>query len=121
MPRTARSCSGGYTYHVLNRGNARATVFHKPDDFDAFLDLMAESSVRTPMPWSSLRLALIARAGTGEPRAGSVPRGTLWVEGVNSVTSDVETQIIRESVRPGPSLGNIRMDARDGEGPESRV
>ena len=49
MPRTARSCSGGYTYHVLNRGNARATVFHKPDDYDAFLDLMAESSVRTPM------------------------------------------------------------------------
>jgi hypothetical protein len=32
MPRTARACSGGYTYHVLNRGNARATVFHKPDD-----------------------------------------------------------------------------------------
>jgi hypothetical protein len=55
MPRTARSCSGGYTYHVLNRGNARATVFHNPDDFDAFLDLMAESSVRTPMRWSSLR------------------------------------------------------------------
>ena len=27
----------------------RATVFHKPDDYDAFLDLMAESSVRTPM------------------------------------------------------------------------
>jgi REP element-mobilizing transposase RayT len=49
LPRTARSCSGGYSYHVLNRGNARATVFHKPDDYDAFLDLMAESSDRTPM------------------------------------------------------------------------
>ena len=54
MPRTARSCSGGYTYHVLNRGNARATVFHKPDDYDAFLDLMAESSVRTPTADSCL-------------------------------------------------------------------
>ena len=50
MPQTPRSCSAGYTYHVLNRGNARATVFHKPDDYDAFLDLMAESSVCTPMP-----------------------------------------------------------------------
>ena len=49
MPRTARSCSGGNTYHVLNRGNARSTVFHKADDYDAFVDLMAESSVRTPM------------------------------------------------------------------------
>ena len=49
MPRTARCCSGGYTYHVLNRGNARGAVFHGADDSDAFLDLMAESSVRTPM------------------------------------------------------------------------
>ena len=30
-------------------GTARAIVFQKPDDSDAFLDLMAESSVRTPM------------------------------------------------------------------------
>jgi putative transposase len=49
MPRTARSCSGGYTYHVLHRGNARGTVFHKPGDYDAFVDLMAESSLRVPM------------------------------------------------------------------------
>ena len=49
MPRTARACSGGYTYHILNRGNARATVFHKPDDYEAFVDMMAEASVRTPM------------------------------------------------------------------------
>ena len=49
MPRTARACVGGYTYHVLNRGNARATVFHKPDDFDAFLAMMAEASIRVPM------------------------------------------------------------------------
>ena len=30
---------------------------------------------------------------------GTVPRGTLWVEGVNAVTADVDLQIIRESVR----------------------
>jgi putative transposase len=40
---------GGYTFHVLNRGNARATVFHKPDDYEAFIEMMAEASVRTPM------------------------------------------------------------------------
>jgi putative transposase len=49
MPRSARSCSGGFTYHVLNPGNGRATVFHKPDDYDAFLDLMAEVNIRAPM------------------------------------------------------------------------
>jgi hypothetical protein len=105
MPRTARSCSGGYTYHVLNRGNARATVFHNPDDFDAFLDLMAESSVRTAMRSSSLRWLSSPAQAPVRLEPGTVPRGTLWVEGVNAVTSDVETQIIRESVRRDRPLG----------------
>ena len=193
MPRTARSCSGGYTYHVLNRGNARATVFHKPDDYDAFLDLMAESSVRAPMRilayclmpnhfhlalwprgdgdvsrwmhwlmtthvrrhlgryrssghvWQGrfkafpiqedehllavlryirrnpLRAGLVGRAeewrwsslcwlstpeqGPVRLEPGTVPRGTLWVEGVNAVTADIDLQIIRESVRRDRPLG----------------
>jgi putative transposase len=49
LPRTARACSGGYTYHVLNRGNARSTVFHKAEDYGAFTEMMAEASVRVPM------------------------------------------------------------------------
>ncbi|WP_406698303.1 transposase [Singulisphaera sp. Ch08] len=49
MPRTARASSAGYCYHVLNRGNARATVFHKDADYDAFLEMMAEASIRMPM------------------------------------------------------------------------
>jgi putative transposase len=49
MPRTARACQGGYTYHVLNRRNARAEVFHKEDDYQAFLEVMAEASLRVPM------------------------------------------------------------------------
>ena len=44
-----RACTAGYTYHVLNRGNARAAVFHKADDYDAFVEMMAEASLRTPM------------------------------------------------------------------------
>jgi putative transposase len=34
---------------VLNRGNARAEVFHKDQDFQAFLDMIAEASLRQPM------------------------------------------------------------------------
>ncbi len=49
MPRTARASQAGYAYHVLNRGNARASVFHKPADYDAFIELMAEASLRTSM------------------------------------------------------------------------
>jgi putative transposase len=49
MPRTARASEGGLCYHVLNRGNARAEVFHDPADYEAFLDAMAESNVRLPV------------------------------------------------------------------------
>ncbi len=49
MPRTARASLGGLTYHVLNRGNARAQVFHKPEDYQAFLDMMVQATIRIPM------------------------------------------------------------------------
>jgi putative transposase len=50
MPRTARACMAGYCYHVLNRGNARSEVFHKPEDYAAFLRAIHAASVRLPMP-----------------------------------------------------------------------
>ena len=49
MPRTARASRGGYVYHVLNRGNARGDVFHKDDDFAAFVELMARANERLAM------------------------------------------------------------------------
>ena len=49
MPRTARASLGGYCYHVINRGNARATVCHQPDDYDAFVRLLQRGCARLPM------------------------------------------------------------------------
>ena len=49
MPRTARASVGGMCYHVLNRGNGRAKVFHKDADFAAFIKLMAEANERLPL------------------------------------------------------------------------
>ncbi|MGA2035319.1 MAG: transposase, partial [Thermoguttaceae bacterium] len=49
MARTARASVGGVCYHVLNRGNARQDVFHKKEDYIAFLDLIEESSGRLPL------------------------------------------------------------------------
>ena len=49
MPRTARASEANLCYHVLNRGNGRAEVFHKGDDYAAFLETMAEASIRLPM------------------------------------------------------------------------
>ena len=49
MPRHPRSSQGGYCYHVLNRGNARKTVFFKDGDYVAFIKLLKEAGERTPM------------------------------------------------------------------------
>ena len=49
MPRTARASVGGLCYHVINRGNGRAAIFHKNEDFAAFIQLMLDGKARRPM------------------------------------------------------------------------
>ncbi|MEO8225019.1 MAG: transposase [Gammaproteobacteria bacterium] len=49
MPRTSRSIHAGLYYHVLNRGNNRATVFRNPDDYDNFLQLIHRVQARQPV------------------------------------------------------------------------
>ena len=49
MPRTARASVGGVCYHVINRGNARAKVFHDSEDYRGFLELLEESVERDRM------------------------------------------------------------------------
>ncbi len=49
MPRTNRASVGGVCYHVINRGNARATVFRKERDYEAFVELIASACQRLPM------------------------------------------------------------------------
>jgi putative transposase len=53
MPRTARASIGGICYHVINRGNGRTRVFRKPEDYEAFVALIAEACER-------VRLRLLA-------------------------------------------------------------
>jgi putative transposase len=49
MPRTARAIQAGLVYHVLNRGNGRARLFHKDADFAAFERVLAEGLERYPV------------------------------------------------------------------------
>jgi putative transposase len=49
MPRTARASVAGTWYHVLNRGNRREVVFHKPADYDAFVKAINDAHVRLPV------------------------------------------------------------------------
>lgn len=49
MPRPARISVANDCYHVLNRGNGRAKVFHKDADYAAFLRLLEEACDRLAM------------------------------------------------------------------------
>jgi putative transposase len=49
MPRTVRASVGNVCYHVINRGNGRARVFHDDADFQAFIDLLPLACERLPM------------------------------------------------------------------------
>jgi putative transposase len=44
-----RKAAGGVVYHAINRGNGRARIFHKPGDFDAFLNLLRDGERIVPM------------------------------------------------------------------------
>ena len=56
MGRPKRADEAGGIYHALNRGNARATIFHKPEDYDAFERILAEGLERYPCEILSYQL-----------------------------------------------------------------
>ncbi len=47
MGRPNRADEGGLVYHVLNRANARMTIFENDDDYEAFERILQEAVVRT--------------------------------------------------------------------------
>ncbi len=47
MGRPHRAAVGGYAYHVLNRANARLTIFNGARDYESFERLLAEAVERT--------------------------------------------------------------------------
>lgn len=49
MPRTRRAIVSGYCYHVLNRANNKARIFHDDADFAAFTSFIAEGQMRCPL------------------------------------------------------------------------
>jgi putative transposase len=49
MPRPPRFIFAGHYYHVLNRANRRAVIFHEPADYTSFVNLIVKSQRRLPM------------------------------------------------------------------------
>lgn len=50
MPRTARAIVGGHCYHLINRGNNHARVFHERADYAAFVSLINETQSQLELP-----------------------------------------------------------------------
>ena len=49
MGRPHRAAEGGYAYHVLNRANARMTIFDDDEDYEAFEKALGQAVARTDM------------------------------------------------------------------------
>jgi putative transposase len=50
MPRTVRQIFPSLCYHVINRGNRRAAIFHEQADYAQFVALMREADERVHLP-----------------------------------------------------------------------
>lgn len=49
MPRTVRVAPAGVIFHVLNRANARARIFDKDLDYEAFLRIIGKTARLIPV------------------------------------------------------------------------
>ena len=49
MGRPTRASEGGLVYHVLNRANARMTIFEKDGDYEAFEQILRQAVERSEM------------------------------------------------------------------------
>jgi putative transposase len=49
MARPRRNAQPGAIHHVVNRGNRRATIFHKPGDYEAFLHVLRQACSKFAM------------------------------------------------------------------------
>ena len=58
MPRPPRADEAGGLYHALNRGNARAAIFLKNADYEAFEGILAEALQRYDVQLFALQLML---------------------------------------------------------------
>jgi len=77
-------------YHAINRGNARAEVFHKEDDYAAFVRLVAEACERLPMQW--LLTAQVRYEGN-------------WLRWVNRAQTPAEETALRNCIARGSPYG----------------
>ena len=80
MPRPPRHTFANECYHVLNRANRKAVVFHETSDYLAFMHLIAKAQLRLEIPLLAICLMpnhvhLVLRPN-GD---GDIPRWMQWL------------------------------------------
>ena len=124
MGRPHRAAEGGYVYHVLNRANARMTIFADDGDFEAFEKVLSQAVKR-----SQTRLLaycempnhghLLKQWRWGNPprwlrvsvenkeliAAWPLPRKPNWVDHVNAPQTEAELAAMRQSAYRGSPFG----------------
>ena len=86
MPRPPRADEAGGLYHALNRGNARARIFRKEDDYKAFERILAEGLERYVVQLYCFELMpshwhLVLRPD----RAGEMSRFLRWITATHTM------------------------------------
>jgi putative transposase len=80
MPRTARAVIPGYCYHLLNRANRRARIFHAAEDYAQFLALVSRAQDRLELPILAMCLMPNHVHLVVQPhRADDLSRWTQWL------------------------------------------
>ena len=80
MPRTARFIVADYCYHLINRGNQKARVFHEPADYEQFLALLQLAQRRIHLPLLAACLMPNHLHLVIQPHAApDISRWTQWV------------------------------------------
>ena len=86
MPRPLRADESGGLYHTLNRGNARAAIFRKDADYEAFERILADGLARYDVQLYCYQLMpnhwhLVLRPN----RDGEMGRFLRWVAGTHTM------------------------------------
>jgi putative transposase len=86
MSRPRRADEPGACYHALNRGNARSTIFHKPEDYDAFEAILGEGLRRYAVELLAYQLMpnhwhIVLRSGG----AGAMSAFLRWVTATHTM------------------------------------
>jgi hypothetical protein len=97
MPRPPRVGETGGLYHALNRGNLRATSFHKEMDFAAFERILYDALQIHKVELFSFQL--MPATGPGQKRVREPEDLRLWLERIGKLGKRAACRCKKQRIR----------------------